>query len=262
MTDNQIYNILIVDDEPLARQRLIRLIEPLPDYAVCAEASNGEEAIMLINSQHPDIVLIDVRMPVMDGLTAAQQIAKLQHPPALIFCTAYDSYAISAFKVQASDYLLKPVRKEALYEALERTQHINKLQARRAQTEGSSEEKNEARSLVVKSSRGRELIDLKHIYYFMADQKYVSVFHKDGETLVDYSLKELEQQFPEQLLRIHRNTLINKQYLEAIQKSSGLKTGSHSLVKLRCVDTALVVSRRHIAEVKLAIEQAGAGRNH
>ncbi len=253
-TSPSIFKVLVVDDEPLARQRLIRLIEPLIDYSVCAEGSNGEEALQQINLHQPDIVLMDVRMPLMDGLAAALQISRLQQPPALIFCTAYDDYAISAFKVQASDYLLKPVRKEALYEALERTQHINKLQAQRAQSFPSPTPNSLSESsLVARSSRGTELIDLKNIYYFMADQKYVSVFHKEGETLVDHTLKELEQQFPDCLLRIHRNTLVNKAYLEAVHK---LFNGQHQ-VKLRQVTTALPVSRRHLSEVKAAMLSAG-----
>jgi two-component system response regulator AlgR len=246
--------ILIVDDEPLARQRIARLIEPLENYEICAEASNGKEALEQIDLQHPDIVLMDVRMPEMDGLAASQQIAQLQHPPAIIFCTAYDDYAISAFKVQASDYLLKPARKEALYEALERAKQVNKLQIQSVQAEPAlPNESQSAKTLVAKSSRGSELLDMNNIYYFTADQKYVSVFHTQGETLIDHTLKELEQEFPDKLLRIHRNTLVNKVYIEAIYKSS---TGQHQL-QLRNVNSRLSVSRRHLPEVKSHIHNAG-----
>ncbi len=243
--------VLVVDDEQLARERLIRLIEPLDGYNVCAEADNGERALTEIQRAEPDIVLMDIRMPGMDGLAAAEQIACLATPPAIIFCTAYDEYAISAFKVQAIDYLLKPVRKEALEKALQQAGKLNKVQFNRNQE---NDLQNDVTPyLVAKTWKGSELIDITHIHYFMADQKYVTVHHKNGETIIDNTLKELESDYAPRFLRIHRNSLVNIDFIEAlIRNNSG-----HYVIRLKNQVGEAVVSRRHVSDVKAWIEAQG-----
>ena len=242
---NKPNHVLVVDDEQLARERLIRLIEALDGYTVCGEAENGEQALAEIRQKEPDIVLLDIRMPGMDGLAAAQQIANLETPPAIIFCTAYDEYAISAFKVQAIDYLLKPVRKEALEKALQQAGRLNKVQLSESQK---PEPKNEIASpyLVAKTWKGSELIDITHIYYFMADQKYVTIHHQNGETVIDNTLKELESDYAPRFLRIHRNSLVNTDFIEALVRDS---TG-HYVIRLKNQAGEVKVSRRHINDVK------------
>ena len=244
----QAIQVLVVDDEQLARERLIRLVDAFEGYRVCAEASNGEEALSAIHQAQPDIVLMDIRMPGMDGMAAAEQIATLKTPPAIIFCTAYDEYAISAFKVQAIDYLLKPGKKEALEAALLKTGKLNKVQLNEGLA--TSNEPEATPYLVAKTWKGSELIDLTHIYYFMADQKYVTVHHQNGQTVIDNTLKELEADYSPRFLRIHRNTLVNTHYIEALIRD---KAG-HYTIRLKDSAGEIPVSRRHTSEVKKWLE--------
>jgi|AntDeeMetagen192_2_1112575.scaffolds.fasta_scaffold00234_4 two-component system response regulator AlgR len=241
--------VLIVDDEAPARQRLARLVDELPGYCVCGEASNGEGALSEAERTHPDIVLMDVRMPGMDGIAAASHLSRLATPPALIFCTAYDEYALEAFRVEATDYLVKPVRTDALATALERAGRTNRLQQETLTPETTSDD-----AIVVRSQRGVERIELDGLYYAMADNKYVTLIHSQGETLCDYSLKELETAHPQRLMRIHRNTLVNTTYLSAL-----LKPGN-SGHKARLSDpnqTLLSVSRRHSPQIREWLHKEG-----
>ncbi len=185
-------NVLIADDEPLARDRIRRLIDDIPDYRVCGEAADGDSALKQVAELGPDIVLLDIRMPGMDGMDAAAAISELDNPPAVIFCTAYDHYAIKAFEVRAAAYLLKPVRREALAEALARTGQVNRVQQQALSSRGADA----GGQLAIKSHRGTELIDIGAILYCEADQKYVTIHHTRGETVSDYTLKELENSHP------------------------------------------------------------------
>ena len=233
--------VLIVDDEELARTRLERMIGELPGYEVCGHADNGETALKRAAETSPDIVLLDIRMPGTDGMACAQQLSRMATPPALIFCTAYDNYALEAFQVQAAAYLVKPVRREALSQALEQAGRVNRLQQ---ETLESSETTGE--QLSVRSHRGLELVDLTRLYYAVADNKYVTLVHAEGETLCDYSLRELEKLYPQRLLRVHRNTLINTDYLVGL-----VRAGNRHQVRLSDGrDTHLNVSRRHAAAVR------------
>src|SRR5690554_3076436 len=164
--NQQPQRILIADDEPLARQRIQRLVEELPDYRVCGEASDGDDALRKVAELEPDILLMDIRMPGMDGMEAAHQLSQLTNPPALIFCTAYDHYAIQAFEVRAIAYLLKPVRREALTDALARAGKINRVQLQALTREADTG----SGQLAVRTHRGTELIDLTDIHYCEADQ--------------------------------------------------------------------------------------------
>lgn len=243
MTTNESKRILIADDEPLARQRIQRLLEAQPGYQVCGEAADGHDALRKVAELEPDIVLLDIRMPGMDGMDAAAQLSQLRNPPALIFCTAYDNYAIQAFDVRAAAYLLKPVRREALVDALARAGQVNRLQYQTlAQTSGSPS----SEQLAVRTHRGTELIDLANLYYCEADQKYVTLHHTGGETVCDYTLKELEQAYPDHLLRIHRHTLVSVAFIQGLRRSND---GQNQLA-LRGHPTVLQVSRRHATNVR------------
>ncbi|PPI84079.1 DNA-binding response regulator [Marinobacter maroccanus] len=245
MTDTR--SVLIADDEPLARERIRRLVEALPGYRVCGEAADGDSSLKQVAELEPDILLLDIRMPGMDGMEAASRLSQLANPPALIFCTAYDHYAIQAFDVQAIAYLLKPVRKEALAEALARAGRVNRvqLQALNGQTAQSPEQ------LAVRTHRGTELIDLSEILYCGADQKYVTIHHARGETVCDYTLKELENSYPGILLRIHRNTLVGVRFIQALKRTPG----GHNLVVLRNGQGELPVSRRHASNVRQWLQE-------
>jgi len=242
-------NIVICDDEPLALERLSRMLSRINGISLVAEAQNGMELLRAVQQHRPDIVLTDIRMPVMDGLEAAAHIATLEEPPALVFCTAYDEYAIKAFQVNAIGYLLKPVRQEDLEAVVAKASKVNKVQLTSVRQELSSEGSAEAvqgrQSISVKSHRGLELIPISEIRYFKADQKYVTVRHGEGEVLVDETLKELEDELEGRFVRVHRNALVSLAHLEAVETvDSGFQ------VRLSGVEERVTVSRRHVPALK------------
>ncbi len=229
--------LLIVDDETLARDRLAAMVAGLHDCQVVGEAGNGREAVEKAEALSADTLLLDIAMPVMDGLEAARHLARLDSPPAIIFCTAFDEHALAAFDAAAIDYLVKPVRRERLLEALER--------ARRHRA-GASPPKvlapaNRQRSHLSARLRGNlRLIPIEDIHYLQAEEKYVAVHHSRGEDLIEESLKSLEQEFPERFLRIHRNCLIASEEILELRR---LPDGQVQAV-LRHGKEPLEVSRR------------------
>ncbi len=236
---------LIVDDEVLARNRLRSLVEELEVGEVIAEAGNGQQAIEAIQIEHPDIVLMDIRMPGMDGIEAAKYIAEMEHPPAVIFTTAYDDYALDAFDAHAVDYLLKPIRKERLEDAINRAKKMTSSILQSLQ-----EELPKTRTHLSVFVQGNiQLIPIEKILYLKADQKYVSVFTADEEILIEESLKSLEEEFDQQFIRIHRNTLIAKNAIEKLEKTSSQGV----VIKLKNRAESLPVSRRLLSQVRKAI---------
>lgn len=242
--------VLICDDEPLARQRLSRFIENMEGYEVVSEAENGAEAIEKVNRFDPDIVLLDVRMPGMDGIEAANHLSSKEEPPAIIFCTAYDEYALEAFRVDAIGYLMKPVRSEDLKAALDKASRLNKSQIRGLNRAAREEGSRRRSHISAKTHKGIELVPVEDIRYFRADQKYVSVRHSKGELLIDETLKNLEEEFGEAFVRIHRNSLVAVKYLNGME----LDSPGHYQVKLKGIDDRLVVSRRHIAALRKVMQ--------
>jgi two-component system response regulator AlgR len=181
--------VVIVDDEPLARERLRRLIAEFPGYEVVGEAGDGEGAIEIIREEEPDVVLLDVRMGMVDGLQVARAITEEEMPPAIIFITAYPEHALSAFDAQADAYLLKPVRKEKLREALQRVRKLSRAQKPIASVAPGTRPK---REFVLATTReGLVRVPVDDIVYFLADQKYTTVSHLHGEVLIEESLKTL-----------------------------------------------------------------------
>jgi two-component system, LytTR family, response regulator AlgR len=238
-------DILIVDDEPLARQRLLRMLEKFDDYTVVAEAENASAALAAIETHDPDLILLDVRMPGKDGLALAHEISALDCPPAIIFCTAFDQYALDAFGTSAIGYLLKPIKSEQLEDALNKAQKINKAQQAALQKK-STLNPNSRKHISAKTRRGVELIALDDIRYFVADHKYVTVFHRHGEHLLDETLKELEEEFDARFVRIHRNALVSVQHIEAIERTA---QGQYH-VRLANTHQRPLISRRHVSNVK------------
>ena len=235
--------ILIVDDEAPARLRLRGMLERLPDCTVTGEAATGQEAIRLAERTAPDLVLLDIRMPGMDGLEAATHLARLDPPPAIVFTTAYDDYALAAFRSHAVDYLLKPVRREQLEAALAAARRPN-----RAQLTTLDEQTQPPRPPTHISARVHGnivLVPVPEIRYFQAEHKYVNVGYPDGEVLIEDSLVNLEKRFGERFLRVHRNALVARQYLQALEKQDG-----RCHVRLHGVDKTLEVSRRHLPAVR------------
>ena len=235
--------ILIVDDEQLARERLLRQLQELSHSYDVIEADNGLTAIEQTKKHNPDIVLLDIRMPGMDGLEAANKLSEVETPPAIIFTTAYDEYALKAFDSHAIAYLLKPVRKEKLDKALQSAKRLNRVQLQNIQTE---ESESKEQYLSVRIHSGVRKIDLNDIFCFHAEQKYVTVKYREGEVLIEESLKSLESRFAEKFIRIHRNALVSKQQLKAIRKD---KQGRY-LTELKDIDEKIEVSRRHVAAVR------------
>lgn len=235
--------VLIVDDEAPARERLKRLVQDIDGYEVAGEAANGMEAVQIFNRTQPEIVLLDIRMPVMDGIEAAQHLSNHDQPPAVIFTTAYGDHALQAFETHAVGYLLKPIRRERLEEALQATQRTT-----RAQTRNIAEDTHpEGRSHICVRQRGNlELIAIEDILFFYAEHKYVTLKHSEGEALIEESLVSLEKEFGEQFLRIHRNCLVAADRLHGLEK---LADGTHR-VQLTGAEESLEVSRRHLSTVR------------
>lgn len=243
---NAVITVYIVDDESLARERLKRLIQTNTQYQVCGEAENGEQALQEIPLVQPDIVLLDIRMPGVDGLTVAEGLSELQASPAIIFCTAYDEYAIKAFNYHAVGYLLKPVHKDDFFKALVQAKQLSQLQLKQL----SVYETDQTPMFLANSWKGHERISFADIYFIRAEQKYLTVVHREGETLTDQTLKELEEEYAAELIRVHRNTLVNRANVSALIKDS---EGHHQLKFKSCEHTVLI-SRRHVSDIKAQLK--------
>jgi two-component system response regulator AlgR len=233
---------LIVDDEPPARERLRRLLEELDDVDVAGEATNGREALEMCARLEPDVVLLDIRMPGMDGIEAARHLNALEEPPAVIFTTAHDEHALEAFETQAVGYLLKPVRLEKLARALRHAARVAAPQlARLAEQSQFGRRRSQVCARLGDQLR---LIAIEDIYYFSAGQKYVTVRHRGGSDLIDESLRALSGEFAPEFVRIHRNSLVAARHVGSIERGED----GHYLVRLKDCPDVLPVSRRHAAE--------------
>jgi two-component system response regulator AlgR len=233
---------LIVDDEAPARERLRRLLEELGDVTVIGEATNGAEALERCASLDPDLVLLDVRMPGMDGIEAARHLGVLDEPPAVIFTTAYDEYALAAFETEAVGYLLKPVRREKLARAV---RHAARLAGPQLVRLAEQSQLGKRRSQIcARLGEQLRLVPLGEVLYFHAGQKYVTLRHHGGSELIDESLRALEQEFAPDFIRIHRNSLVARRYVQAVERSPE----GQLLVRLKDCEETLQVSRRHAAE--------------
>nr|WP_294838668.1 response regulator transcription factor [uncultured Methylotenera sp.] len=210
-------NILIADDEAPARNRLRTLLGDIPNTQVLAEAKNGKELLEMINqasnTQTVNIVLLDIRMPEMDGIETAQHLQKLPQPPAIIFTTAYDNYAIQAFDISAVDYLLKPIRLERLQTALHKARALLPSQLETLTPLSPK------RSHLSINERGRILlVPISDIIYLRAELKYITVRTAEREYLIEESLSHLEQEFSHIFTRLHRNCLAANAYILGYEK--------------------------------------------
>ncbi len=237
---------MVVDDEGLARERVKRMLEAHEGYECVGEAATGLEALECVEQARPDVVLLDIRMPGMDGLEAATHLGNLEEPPAVIFCTAYEEHAVEAFNLQAVGYLLKPVRKEQLGQALANAQRLNRAQL----TALKGPEQEHRTHISARTRRGLELIPVDEIRFLQADHKYVTVRHGDGETIIDETLKELEEEFAEQFVRIHRSMLVATRFVTGLEKT---REGQAELV-LRDPEERLSISRRHLSAVRKLVK--------
>ena len=229
----------VVDDERLARNRLRRMLEE-NGVEVVAEGKNGQEAVDIVDRQVVDILFIDIDMPLMDGLDAAKAITvTTRQPPAIVFCTAYDQYAIEAFETNASAYLLKPISQHDLIRIITMEQPINRMQAMAGVVQ--------PEVIVAGMRESLEQVEVSKVVFFKSINKHVFAHVADrGEILVDFSLKQLQLRFTHSFVRTHRNSLVNKYFIEKLSRDMVGK--SH--LYLRGVAEPLAVSRRHLAEVK------------
>jgi len=236
--------ILIVDDEKPARDRLARMVGELKEHELVGEAVNGLEALGMAQSLEPDIVLLDIRMPGMDGIEAARHIARLDEPPAVVFTTAFSDHALEAFETHAVDYLLKPVKQDRLQAAMDAAIRPTRAQASRSDGVLSGLEPRQHICARVRGSL--VLVPIENIYYFHAEQKYVTVRHAEGEVLIEDALKSLEKEFGD---RIHRNALVSLAWLAGMQSEND----GHQ-VTFRDIEDTLEVSRRHLPGVRKIIK--------
>ncbi len=232
---------MIVDDEPLARQRLEQLVNGLPGYRVQSSCAYARAAMDSLQREVPEVVLLDISMPGMSGLELARYLANFDPAPALIYCTAHDEHALAAFYTGATAYLLKPVREGKLLESLEAARRVNRLQLQQL---GQDDAK--ADHFCVESHRGVELIAVDSVNHLVADQKYVTLYHRGGEMLMETSLRAIEEQHPRQFIRVHRNTLANVDYIAGIKR---LASGE-AFLRLKGVAQEPRISRRHLKEIR------------
>lgn len=236
-------NVLIVDDEQLARQRIHHLINNIGNYTVVGEAATGEQALLKTQKTNPDIILMDIRMPGMDGLEAAKYINRVENPPAIIFTTAFSEHAVKAFETHAVDYLLKPIKQDRLEAALQSAKKLTRAQLTNLETNKNPDAR---QKICVKTRGSLELIPVDEIIYFKADQKYVTLRTEDHEYLIEESLKSLESEFEHLFIRVHRNALVAESFVSGMTKNET----NHPCLTFNEVDDLLEISRRHLPELR------------
>lgn len=239
---------LIVDDETLARSRLRTLLGDCkaPLISIEGEAANASQAIELLRRQPYDLALLDIHMPGADGLTLAQTLRSLPLPPAIIFVTAHAEHAVQAFELEAVDYLTKPVRLERLQQALQKVERL--LRSRPSTGTATPEE------VLLIQERGRtERVPLAEVLYFKAELKYITVRTAAKTYILDGALSELEEKYATRFMRVHRNALVARRAVRALEKHYDPEEGEGWAVRLSGTDELLAVSRRQLAAVREAI---------
>jgi two-component system response regulator AlgR len=240
--------VLIVDDEPLARLRLRTLLGDCtsPAVTIGGEAGNAAQAMEMLRRDSYDAALLDVRMPGADGLTLAQALRAMPQAPAVVFVTAHSDHAVSAFELEAVDYLTKPVRLERLQAALQ------KVERHLVATRGALPE--QPQEMLIIQDRGRtERVPLQEVLYLKAELKYITVRTAAKSYILDGSLSELEDKYTGQFMRIHRNALVARRAVRALEKHFDPEEGEGWAVRLNGIDELLAVSRRQLGAVRDAI---------
>lgn len=234
-------NILIIDDEAPARDRLRRLLGAIDGCAIAGEAGSAAEALDCIGELRPDVLLLDISMPGMSGMSLAHHLQESGAAPAVIFCTAYQDQALQAFEVEAVDYVVKPVRIERLQQALDKARRFL----------GPDERRQEEQFLRSTVGGKVALTPLHRVICLLAEDKYTTVVHEQGSTVVDDSLTELEQRFPLMFFRIHRNALVSRKHIR------GLKRTSEGVAQVLLSGTELSpeVSRRNVSAVRKLLNE-------
>ncbi|MBK8957881.1 MAG: response regulator transcription factor [Proteobacteria bacterium] len=239
--------ILVVDDEPLARRRLVSQVAELGMGEVVGEADDGLACLAAVERLAPEVVLLDVRMPGMDGLEVARHLGTLATPPLVIFTTAYDEHALAAFESHALDYLLKPVRSERLRDALQRAETLRVGREVLAEQQLPASVRRRHVSAVVGGAL--RLMPIIEVLYFQADQGYVSAVSAHGQLLIEDSLRALEEEFPDDFVRIHRNALVAPAHVRGLERDAE----GNVFVVFEARPERLMVSRRLMAQVRKSL---------
>ena len=240
--------VLLVDDDSLARARLRVLLADCraPSADVLAEAATAVQAITAIRQQAFDVILLDVRMPGMDGVQLAQAIASMPEAPAVVFVTAHAEHAVQAFEVQAVDYLTKPVRLERLQQALQKVERLAQINI--------GLQPDLIGEVLIIQDRGRtERVPLAEVLYLKAELKYITVRTATHSYIFDGALSELEEKYAAHFMRVHRNALIARRAVRALVKHFDAEEGEGWAVRLSGIDELLAVSRRQLSAVREAI---------
>ena len=256
MSQAEPLKILVVDDEPLARDRMRELLVDISiqfPSTVVGEAGNGVAALEFLRDHAVDVVLADIRMPRMDGIELAGHLGAFPAPPAVIFTTAYDNYAVQAFDINAVDYLLKPVRAQRLLVALQKLQAAPAADRELLSSVGRAV-RGGGRTHLSCLERGRLLlVPVAEVLYFKADLKYVMARTVDREYLLDEALTHLESEFAERFIRLHRAVLVARTALAGFEKAAGDDAEAYGWALLRGVPDKLPVSRRQWAPARSAL---------
>ena len=243
--------VLIVDDEALARSRLRRLLGDCsaPGATVAGEAANATDALECMRRERFDVALLDIHMPGADGLALARALRTLPAAPLVVFVTAHAEHAVKAFEVEAVDYLTKPVRLERLQAALLKVARL--LPSRREPVADAVDD------VLIIQDRGRtERVPLAEVLYFKAELKYVTVRTAARSYILDGALNDLEERHGGRFLRIHRNALVARHAVRALEKHHDPEEGEGWAVRLHGLDELLAVSRRQLPAVREAIGAA------
>ncbi len=241
--------VLIVDDEAHARSRLRTLLAECtePRVDVVGEAANAVQAVEQIQRTGCDLLLLDVRMPGVDGVQLASRLREMGVPPSIVFVTAYAEHAVEAFELEAVDYLTKPVRRERLQQALQKVERARSAAETGAEVGGGGEH------LIIQERGRSERVALSEVVYLKAELKYITVRTTEKEHIYDGALNDLEQRYPHLFVRVHRNALVSRRAVRAVEKHNDPVEGEGWMVRLDGVDERLAVSRRQLAAVREAL---------
>jgi two-component system LytT family response regulator/two-component system response regulator LytT len=240
--------VLVVDDEELARMRVKGLLAELPGVECVGEAENGLEAVEKARSLAPDVMVLDIQMPGMNGF---EVIEALDHPPLVVFATAYDEYAIKAFEVDSVDYVLKPFSRERLGEAMERARRIlSSGTDLRAEVERLASLVRSRGAGRLPAQRGRRivLLDLADIVWFETDDELVHAHTRDAKCLVNMTMAELEKRLdPAVFFRVHRSSIVNLKHVAEIVPWFG---GKYKVVVDDTARSELVLPRARVRALR------------
>ena len=239
---------LIVDDEALARSRLRTLLGDCsaPAATVVAEAADGEQALRRLDQGDLDLVLADIHMPGIDGIEMVRALRHMSHAPAVVFVTAHATHAVTAFELEAVDYLTKPVRAERLQQALQKAERY--LKDQRAPLA-------EPQDVLLIQDRGRtERVPLSEILYLKSELKYLTVRTASRSHIFDGSLAELEERYPARFVRVHRNALVARAAIRTLEKYDDGEDAEGWALRLDGIPEPVMVSRRQLSTVREALK--------